>query len=228
MANAPVPAPRLGPPKTVEKSATDASILPGLIPNHRQRFPNRLTTTVNFSCRSLNSASDQGAASMEVETPEGLEPDHTTDPKQSRHRMLRAVFYFGCSTIILAAIFVALVSAAAPPPDEARIIVTDDGGMQIPSDDTIKALREACAAELIEEPTWHWSPLRWSDVGLRCVFRNRDTNLLTTLVWQFQDSGTDASGNQLALLSGITINGKDEGPYEASYFLVAVLLQMRR
>ena len=113
MANAPVPAPRLGPPKTVEKSATDASILPGLIPNHRQRFPNRLTTTVNFSCRSLNSASDQGAASMEVETPEGLEPDHTTDPKQSRRRMLRAVFYFACSTIITcpAARAVALLAA---------------------------------------------------------------------------------------------------------------------
>jgi hypothetical protein len=165
---------------------------------------------------------------MEIETPEGQEPDLATEAKQSRRRMLRAVFYFGCSTIILVAIFVALVSASAPPPDGARIIVTDDGGMQIPSEDTIKALRQACAAEHLEEPTWHWSPFRWSDVGLRCMFRNRDTNLLTTLVWQFQDSGTDASGNRLTLLSGITINGKDEGPYEASYFLIAVIHQMRR
>jgi len=165
---------------------------------------------------------------MDFETPEGHEPDQITDSAQSRRRMLRAVFYFGCSTIILAAIFVALVSASAPPPDDARIIVTEDGGMQIASNETIKSLRRACAAEHIEEPTWHWSPFRWSDVGLRCVFRNRDTNLLTTLIWQFQDSGTDASGKQLALLSGITINGKDEGPYEASYFLVAVLHQMRR
>jgi hypothetical protein len=165
---------------------------------------------------------------MEIETPEGQEPDHTTDPAQSRGRMLRAAFYFGCSTIILVALFVAVVSASVPPPDEARIIVTDDGGVQIPSDDTVKALRQACAAEHVEGPTWHWSPFRWSDVGLRCVFRNRDTNLLTTLVWQFRDFGADASGNQLALLSGITINRKDEGPYEASYFLIAMLHQMRR
>ena len=92
---------------------------------------------------------------MEIETPEGQEPDLAADPAQSRGRMLRAVFYFGCSTIILAAVFVAMLSASAPPPDQARIIVTDDGGMQIPSDDSIKALREACGAEHIEEPTWH-------------------------------------------------------------------------
>lgn len=160
---------------------------------------------------------------MEIETPDDREPDQATESRQSRRRMLRAVFYFSCSTIILAAIFVALVSASAPPPDEARIIVTDDGGMQIPSDDTIKALRQACAAEHLEEPTWHWSPFRWSAVGLRCVFQNRNTGLPITFVWQFEDLGTNAARNPLALLSGISVDGAEKDASVASYLLISVL-----
>jgi len=160
---------------------------------------------------------------MDFETPEGHEPDQITDARQSRRRMLRAVFYFSCSTIILAALFVALVSASAPPSDDARIVVTEDDGTQIASDWTIKALRQACAAQRLETPSWHWSPFRWSAIGLRCVFQNRNTGLPLTLVWQFEELGTNAAGNQLASLSGISVDGAEKDASVASYLLITVL-----
>jgi hypothetical protein len=86
---------------------------------------------------------------MDFDTSEDHEPDLTIGARQSLRRMFRAVFYFACSTIILAAILVALVSASAPPPGDTRIVVIDSAGTRLPSDDTIKALRQACARERI-------------------------------------------------------------------------------
>jgi hypothetical protein len=125
---------------------------------------------------------------MDFEAPQGNETERHSDEGQARRRMLRALFYLSSGTIILAALLVALFSASSPPPDDARIVVTDTSGTRIPSDDTIKALRQACAEERIEAPSWHWSPFRWSEIGLRCVVRNRDTNLPSTVVWQFDAS----------------------------------------
>lgn len=166
---------------------------------------------------------------MEFDTPgKDIEPDAPAERHRARGRFLRAVGYFVCAVIVFAALLVAVVSASVPPPDEAKIVVTDEVGSRTVSRDTVKALRQACAGERIETPTWHWSPLRLSENELRCIVRNRDTNQPSTLIWGFQDFGRDAAGAPLVLLSSITINGNQQGAYTATYLLVAVLHAMPR
>jgi hypothetical protein len=160
---------------------------------------------------------------MDSGTPHGQEGDESNEDNQSRRRILRAAFYCGCACIILTALLVALVTASAPPPDDARIAIIDSSGTRLPSDDTIKALRQTCARERIEASSWQWSIFDPSEIALRCMVRNRDTGLLSTILWRFSDFGSDQAGHSRVLLTGIETNGLSQDAYTAAYFLVAVL-----
>jgi hypothetical protein len=140
--------------------------------------------------------------------------------------IFRGLFYFGCATVVLAVLLVALITASAPPPEDARIVLTDSAGTHIPSRDTIKALRQSCAKERIEAPSWHWTPVHPSEIALRCMVRNRDTGLPSTILWHFSDFGNGQAGQDLVLLTGVEANGQPMDAYAAGYFLISILQSM--
>ena len=159
---------------------------------------------------------------MEAGTVQHSDTDQPNEASGAR-RLLRADFYSTSGTIILAAFLVGLVTVSAPPPEDARIVIVDSLGTRLPSDDTIKGLRQTCARERIEAPSWHWSVFNPSEIALHCMVRNRETGLPSTIVWRFSDFGKDQAGHSLVLLTGIETNGQSQDAYTAAYFLVAAL-----
>ena len=140
---------------------------------------------------------------MDFDTRHGDERADGSTETPNRRRMFRAAFYYSSGIIILTALLVALVSASAPPPENARIVVIDSTGTKLPSDDTIQALRQACARERIEARSWHWTLFRPAiEIALRCVVRNRDTNLTGTLLWRFSDFRKRSGGPFLGSTHG--------------------------
>ena len=163
---------------------------------------------------------------MEADTPHDQEVDEQSGDSPSGWPPPRTLFYFGSAVIIFTAVLVALVTASSPPSEDARIVLIDSAGSRLPSNDTVKALRQTCAQERIETPSWQWSLFRPTEIGLRCVIRNRDTNLPSTLVWRFSDFGRDQAGRSLVLLTAVDANGQPQDAYAAGYFLMAVLHAM--